>query len=75
MLNYKRGQKIYKKQQYIQLYISAKRFIRVLRRDEPVSTQTSVRIGVLLSSCARTQVISMIDAYSLGKQANHAGRS
>ena len=46
--------------------------LRVLKRDEPISTQKSVRIGVLVPSCARAQVISMIDAYSLGKQ---AGRS
>ena len=54
--------------------ISAKR-IRVLRRDEPISTQMSVGIGLLLPGCARAQVISTIDAYSLGKQARHAGRS
>ena len=41
-------------------------------RDQPISTQKSVRIGVLLPSCARAQVMSMIDAYSLGKQASHA---
>ena len=54
--------------------ISAKRLC-VLLRDQPISTKKSVRIGVLLPSCARAQVISMIYAYSLGKQASHTERS
>ena len=70
MLNYKRGQKI----AAIHTTISAKR-LHVLKRNEPTSTQKSVRIGRLLSHCARVQVGFMVDAYSLRTQASHAGRS
>ena len=71
MLNYKRGQKIYKKAA-MYTTVSAKR-LHVLtgKLDEPIRMQKSVSISVLLPSCARAQVISMIDAYLLGKQAEH----